>query len=119
VVQSGAAMTSRDREPSPVEPEWQVSSRKGKAAGKRDNSSPTAVAAHGAQNGVAQNGVAQNGVAQNGVDQNGAAPNGRAAPSFENLPAGELLTWLEKHAPEKYLQDRLHQLCKEVKRMQA
>jgi hypothetical protein len=126
VVQPGAALTSREREsPLPVEPEWQVSSRKGKAAPRRDNATPNAVEATGAaqngasQNGAAHNGVATNGVATNGVATNGVATNGVATNGhFESLPAGDLLKWLQDHAPEKYLQDRLQQLCKEVKKLE-
>jgi hypothetical protein len=93
VVQPGAALTSRERESSTEQPsEWQVSSRKGNAGRRRENASAAAAV----------------------------APNGRASTAgFDNLPAGDMVAWLNEHAPEQYLKDRLQQLCKEVKKMQS
>jgi hypothetical protein len=72
------------------------------------------------QKGGVPNGVVPNGVAPNVVVNNGVAPTGcSSTANFENLPAGDLLTWLQEHASEKYLQDRLQQLCKEVKKLQS
>jgi hypothetical protein len=73
--------------------------------------------------GVAQSEDIPNGVAPNGVVPKGVDPSDRASTAnFEDLSARDLLAWLQEHASgaqEKYLQDRLQHLCKEVKKMQS
>jgi hypothetical protein len=39
--------------------------------------------------------------------------------AFSALPAPELVAWLQQNAPEKYVEDRLRQLCKKAATMDS
>jgi hypothetical protein len=63
--------------------------------------------------------VTVSGVGSSDGDQTCTGNSGqRPSPAFGKLSAGELVGWLNEHAPEQFIKDRLLQICEMAKDMQ-